>query len=119
MFFLCSHCRLYCAPVPDTPNLRPASREELTQSLSFALRFNGRKRVHSADELMARITAERLVEYLELAWHVVMCKPPQGPHGKPGNHAERVEQAIKLQRGEERSVVVPGRADPGADWPGP
>ena len=35
--------------MPDTPNLRPATRDELTQSLSFALRFNGRKRVHDAD----------------------------------------------------------------------
>jgi hypothetical protein len=86
--------------MPDTPKLRPATRDELTQSLSFALRFNGRKRVHSADELMADITAERLVEYLEQAGYVVMCKPPAVQHGKPENHAEWVEQAIKLQRGE-------------------
>jgi hypothetical protein len=86
--------------MPDTPNLRPASRDELTQSLSFALRFNGRKRVHSADELMADITAERLVEYLERAGYVVLCKPAADQHGKPGNHAAWVEQAIKLQRGE-------------------
>ena len=46
--------------MPEPPNLRPATRDELTQSLSFALRFNGRKRVHDADEMMARITAERL-----------------------------------------------------------
>jgi hypothetical protein len=51
--------------MPDTPNLRSATRDELTQSLSFALRFDGRKRVHDADELIARITAERLVEHLE------------------------------------------------------
>jgi len=51
--------------MPDTPNLHPASRDELTQSLSFALRFNGRKRVHDADEMMARVIAERLVEHLE------------------------------------------------------
>jgi len=51
--------------MPDTPNLRPATRDEITQSLSFALRFNGRKRVHTADELVAQITAERLVEHLE------------------------------------------------------
>jgi hypothetical protein len=50
-----------------TPNLRPATRDELPQSLSFALRFNGRKRVYDADELMAQIMAERLVEYLERA----------------------------------------------------
>ena len=42
--------------MPDTPNLRPVTRDELTQSLSFALRLNGRKRGHSADETMVRIT---------------------------------------------------------------
>jgi hypothetical protein len=35
--------------MPDTPNLRPAAPDKLTQSLSFALRVNGRKRVHDAD----------------------------------------------------------------------
>jgi hypothetical protein len=33
--------------------------------------------VHSADELMAKITAERLVEYLVRAGYMVMCKPPE------------------------------------------
>ena len=42
--------------LPDPPNLRPATRDELTPPLSVALRFNGRKRVHEADEVMARIT---------------------------------------------------------------
>jgi hypothetical protein len=42
--------------MPDTPELRPATRDELAQSLSFALRCNGRKRVHGADEIMAQIT---------------------------------------------------------------
>jgi hypothetical protein len=90
----------YRPAMRDTPNLRPAARDELTQSLSFAVRFNGRKRVHGADELMAQITAERLVEYLERAGYVVMCKPPADQHGKPGNHAEWFRRAIKLQRGE-------------------
>jgi len=44
--------------VPDTPNLHPTPRDELTQSLTFALRFNGRKRVHDADEAMAQITTD-------------------------------------------------------------
>ena len=46
--------------MPDTPNLRPTNRDELTLSLSFALRFNGRKRAHDADEAMARNAAEPL-----------------------------------------------------------
>jgi len=84
--------------MPDTPNLRPATRDELTQSLSFALRFNGRRRIHSADESMAQITAERLVEYLERAGYVVMCKPAAARHSV--NLGAEVEKAVKITRSE-------------------
>ena len=40
--------------------------------IAFALRFNGRKRMHDADETMSRITAERLVEHSERSGYVVM-----------------------------------------------
>ena len=43
----------------------------------FALRFQGRKRVHNADEIMAEIVAKRLVEYLDRAGFVVMKRPPE------------------------------------------
>jgi hypothetical protein len=33
----------------------------IADALAFALRFHGRKRVHSADEIMAEIVAKRLV----------------------------------------------------------
>ena len=33
----------------DTPQLRPATADEIAESLSFALQFEGRKRVRSAD----------------------------------------------------------------------
>ena len=59
-----------------TANLRPATAEETAESLSFALRYNGRKRVHDADDAMGRITAERLVQHLEASGFVVMKKPP-------------------------------------------
>ena len=58
------------------PNLRPASAQEIEESLSFALRFSGRKRVHHADDAMARITAERLVQHLERSGFVLMKRPP-------------------------------------------
>jgi hypothetical protein len=45
--------------------LKPASPEDLADAIAFALRFNGRKRVHNADELMSAIVAKRLVEHLE------------------------------------------------------
>jgi hypothetical protein len=65
----------------ETPDLRPATREEIAQSLSFALQFEGRKRVHHAADFMAQITAERLVKHLEQSGFVVMKKPPLQGHG--------------------------------------
>jgi len=76
------------------------TRDELTQSLSFALPFNGRKRVRDADEMMARITAARLVEHLERSGYVVMHKPLLGQHGAPGNLAGWIETATNPDRGE-------------------
>jgi hypothetical protein len=59
----------------DEPNLRPATPSELADSLSFALRYDGRRRVHHADDAMARITADRLVEHLERSGFVVLKRP--------------------------------------------
>jgi hypothetical protein len=92
--------RALSSPMPDTPELRPATRDELTQFLSFAVRCNGRKHVHDADEVMARITAERLVEHLERSGYVVMDEPPLGQHVAPANLAGWIERAAKSNRGE-------------------
>lgn len=59
----------------DKLSLRLASAQEVEENLSFALRYTGRKRVHHADDAMARITAERLVKHLELSGYVLMKKP--------------------------------------------
>jgi hypothetical protein len=59
----------------DKRDLRPASAEEIEQSLSFALRYDGRKRVRHADDAMARITAERLVQHLQKSGYVLMKRP--------------------------------------------
>ena len=59
----------------DKPQLRAATANELQDSLSFALRYQGRKRVHQADDVMARITAEHLVRHLEASGYVLMKKP--------------------------------------------
>jgi hypothetical protein len=60
----------------DAPVLRPATPDEIAETLSFALRYEGRKRVHHADDAMARITAERLVRHLERSGFVLMKRPP-------------------------------------------
>jgi hypothetical protein len=63
----------------DAPeHLTPADPQDLASALAFALRFQGRKRVHNADEFIADIVAKRLVEHLERSGFVVMKKPPIG-----------------------------------------
>jgi hypothetical protein len=64
--------------MPDADRLTPATPEDLADAIAFALRFNGRKRVHNADELMSSIVAKRLVEHLERSGFVVMKRPPIG-----------------------------------------
>ncbi len=55
--------------------LRLASADEIAATLSFALRYDGRKRVHDAADAMARITAERLVRHLQQSGFVIMKAP--------------------------------------------
>ena len=45
----------YHPGMPDTRSLRPATADEIAEALSFALRYQGRKRVNHADDAMARI----------------------------------------------------------------
>jgi hypothetical protein len=61
----------------SAPGLTPADPTDLANVLAYALRFQGRKRVHNADEIMAEIVAKRLVDHLERAGFVVMKKPPE------------------------------------------
>jgi hypothetical protein len=60
----------------DADKLTPADPRDLADAIAFSLRFEGRKRVHNADEYMAAISAERVVRYLERAGFVVMKRPP-------------------------------------------
>jgi hypothetical protein len=62
--------------VTDTVPLHPASAEEIAKALPFALRYDGRKRVHDADDAMGRITAERLVRHLQQSGFVIMKPVP-------------------------------------------
>ena len=59
----------------DSP-LRPADPADVADALAYALRYDGRRRVHHADDAMARITAERLIRHLERAGFVLMRSEP-------------------------------------------
>ncbi len=60
----------------DKRTLHPATAAELEETLSFALRYAGKKRVHTADDVMARVTAERLVQHLQSSGYVLMRRAP-------------------------------------------
>jgi hypothetical protein len=60
----------------DAARLTPAKPDDIAETIAFALRYSGRKRVNDAGEMMARIVAEQLVEALERAGLVVMKRPP-------------------------------------------
>jgi len=73
-------------------DLKAAGEDEIADALMHALRFDGRRRVHDADELMARLVAERLVAHLRRCGFRLMrvpsAPPPDtSPHRHP--HAER------------------------------
>ena len=56
--------------------LSPAEPHEVAETIAFALRYSGRKRVHDSSEMMAAIVARRLVEHLARSGFVVMKRPP-------------------------------------------
>ncbi len=56
--------------------LSPAEPQEVAETIAFALRYSGRKRVHDASEMMAAIVARRLVEHLARSGFVLMKRPP-------------------------------------------
>jgi hypothetical protein len=90
-------------------SLRPATPDELAESISFALRYDGRKRVNHADEMMARITADRLVRHLRSSGFVIMCGPPAasprvGSAPRPASTASDQDAHRKDQRPAERDL---------------
>jgi hypothetical protein len=97
MFLSCSRRLVAMTDAPD--RLTPATPEDLADALMYALRFSRGKRVRSADDIMARITAERLVEYLAGAGFVVMkkrrCQGIRAWAAVPTEHAQVDQDALR------------------------
>jgi len=77
-------------PVTEQTSLRPATSEEIEETLSFALRFKGRKRADVAGPMVAQIAAEHLRVCLETSGFVVM-KRPTSPAPSTTRHHRRPE----------------------------
>ena len=57
-------------------DLTPATPEDLARSLAHALQFDGKKRYRASSDAMAKITAQHLVEHLQMCGYVFLSKPP-------------------------------------------
>ncbi len=75
--------------MPDRDALTLADPSDLASALAYALRFQGRRRIHDADEIMAEIVARRLVEHLDSAGFVVMKRPAEIGGAALGREFER------------------------------
>ncbi len=81
--------------MPDRETaLRPATPDELEQTLAHALRFNGRRQFKLSGESMARITASHLAEALRLSGLVVTKQPPLAAHGDPRFSGSRAGEGL-------------------------
>jgi hypothetical protein len=78
--------------------LNPFLAEDIADALAFALRFQGRKRVHNADEIIAEIVADRIVEHLERAGFVVMKKPPEIGRSSLGVGRGRMTERLEMAK---------------------
>ncbi|GBQ85990.1 hypothetical protein [Asaia krungthepensis] len=65
--------------------MRAAEPREIADALTHALRFDGRRRVHDADELMATLVAERLVAHLARCGFVLMKRADTVAHDTSGH----------------------------------
>ena len=68
----------------DPRQLRPATLDEIAESLSVAFLYDGRRRVHHAGDMTARITARYLIEHLEGSGFVLMKRLPARGRSVPG-----------------------------------
>jgi hypothetical protein len=67
----------------DPNKLRPTEDDDVLFSIAHGLRFDGKRRLHYADDHMARIAAAHLLKHLKTSGYVVMKKPPSSAPNAP------------------------------------
>ena len=85
--------------MPDDDKLTPAAREDVANSISFALLWSrGRKRVHDSEAMTAALAADRIVQHLERSGFVILKRPPIGgsvPLNPPANYPHTRPEDLK------------------------
>ncbi len=74
------------AAIPASASRVAATKDELVETLSYALRFNGQRTFPQASTLMARITAEHLATHLERAGYE-LTRRPSAPAPSTSGHS--------------------------------
>jgi len=74
----------------DKQVLRPATPDEFKAVLSYSLRYLGKRRVDTADDIMAQVTAARLAQLVEKSGLIVMKRPdPAAPSTSGHTHPHK------------------------------
>jgi hypothetical protein len=84
-------------PASD-PKLTAVAPADIAESISHALLFSGRKRIHESDRLTASIAADRIVRHLENCGYVLMKKPPltgSAPLNPPASYPHTKPEDMK------------------------
>jgi len=85
--------------MPDSDaKLAPADASDIAESISFALLFSGRKRIHDSDRMSASIAADRIVRHLERCGFVILRQPPIGgsaPRNPPAGYPHTRREDMK------------------------
>jgi hypothetical protein len=78
--------------------LTPAAPEDVANSISFALLWSARKRVHDSDRMTASIAADRIVRHLERCGYILMKRPAIGgsaPLNPPASYPRTKPEDVK------------------------
>ena len=81
---------------PYPPTIRPATPDEIAETLSHALRYDCRRCVHHADDMMARITAQRLISMSGVADGTTPVKTMKFPRLPSALRANLPEPALRV-----------------------
>lgn len=67
-------------------DLKDATRDEVLQSMEYAMRFRHGKATNAARDVAVSALASMVLEHLELSGYVIKKKPPMAAHSTGGGN---------------------------------